>query len=133
LIYGLGVFIIFGLTATSWVLTYLPRFGLLRPRGSTQYADITEHLGPTISASFRLVRPSLAIQDTLWEEIDITGEEMEANKAAQTNRKMTAVEKLRSMLADPEKFIACPGVYDGFTARIALREGVDCLYMVSLT
>lgn len=34
------------------------------------------------------------------------------------------------MLADPEKFIACPGVYDGFTARIALQEGVDCLYMV---
>lgn len=43
---------------------------------------------------------------------------------------MTAVQKLRSMLADPEKFIACPGVYDGFTARIALQEGVDCLYMV---
>lgn len=43
--------------------------------------------------------------------------------------KMTAVEKLRRMLADPEKFIACPGVYDGFTARIALQEGVDCLYM----
>jgi 2-methylisocitrate lyase-like PEP mutase family enzyme len=35
------------------------------------------------------------------------------------------------MLADPDKFIACPGVYDGFTARIALQEGVDCLYMVS--
>ncbi|CAO2651832.1 Nn.00g001150.m01.CDS01 [Neocucurbitaria sp. VM-36] len=44
-------------------------------------------------------------------------------------RRMTAVEKLRNMLADPERFIACPGVYDGFTARIALREGVDCLYM----
>jgi 2-methylisocitrate lyase-like PEP mutase family enzyme len=43
---------------------------------------------------------------------------------------MTAVEKLRSMLADPDKFISCPGVYDGFTARIALQEGVDCLYMV---
>lgn len=43
---------------------------------------------------------------------------------------LTAVQKLRKMLADPEKFIACPGVYDGFTARIALQEGVDCLYMV---
>ncbi|EUC31632.1 hypothetical protein COCCADRAFT_27691 [Bipolaris zeicola 26-R-13] len=42
---------------------------------------------------------------------------------------MAAVEKLRAMLADPEKFIACPGVYDGLTARIALQEGVDCLYM----
>lgn len=45
---------------------------------------------------------------------------------------MTAVEKLRSMLADPNKFLSCPGVYDGFTARIALQEGVDCLYMVRL-
>ena len=43
---------------------------------------------------------------------------------------MIAVQKLRAMLADPDKFIACPGVYDGFTARIALQEGVDCLYMV---
>ena len=46
------------------------------------------------------------------------------------NSTMTAVQKLRAMLADPDKFIACPGVYDGFTARIALQEGVDCLYMV---
>ncbi len=44
--------------------------------------------------------------------------------------KMTAVQRLRAMLEDPDKFIACPGVYDGFTARIALQEGVDCLYMV---
>lgn len=48
------------------------------------------------------------------------------------DKPVTAVQKLRNMLADPDKFIACPGVYDGFTARIALQEGVDCLYMVSL-
>jgi 2-methylisocitrate lyase-like PEP mutase family enzyme len=45
-------------------------------------------------------------------------------------KRPTAVQKLRSMLADPDKFITCPGVYDGFTARIALQEGADCLYMV---
>lgn len=56
----------------------------------------------------------------------------EMGSVAQSNgeRSLTAVQKLRNMLADPEKFIACPGVYDGLTARIALREGVDCLYMV---
>jgi len=43
---------------------------------------------------------------------------------------MTAVQKLRSMLADPGKLIVCPGVYDGFTARLALAEGAECLYMV---
>lgn len=52
--------------------------------------------------------------------------------ASNGEKRVTAVQKLRNMLADPEKFIACPGVYDGFTAQIALREGVDCLYMVGL-
>jgi 2-methylisocitrate lyase-like PEP mutase family enzyme len=56
---------------------------------------------------------------------------MGSAKTSESESRMTAVEKLRCMLADPEKFIACPGVYDGFTARIALGEGVDCLYMVS--
>ena len=41
----------------------------------------------------------------------------------------TAAARLRELLADPNKLIVCPGVYDGFTARIALREGFDCLYM----
>jgi hypothetical protein len=42
----------------------------------------------------------------------------------------TAAQKLRAMLDDPKKLIVCPGVYDGYTARIALAENVDCLYMV---
>lgn len=41
----------------------------------------------------------------------------------------TAASKLRALLADPQGIIVCPGVYDGFTARIALRQGFDCLYM----
>ncbi|ORY13137.1 methylisocitrate lyase-like protein [Clohesyomyces aquaticus] len=50
---------------------------------------------------------------------------------AQTNgtKRPTAVEKLRALLADPSKTLGCPGVYDGYTARIALQEGFDCLYM----
>ena len=43
---------------------------------------------------------------------------------------LTAVKTLRVMLSDPAKFIVCPGVYDGYTAHIALQEGADCLYMV---
>jgi hypothetical protein len=45
-------------------------------------------------------------------------------------KEMTAVQKLRHMLADQEKLIVCPGIYDGYTARIALSEGAECLYMV---
>lgn len=50
---------------------------------------------------------------------------------ASGNEWVPAVQKLRNMLAEKGKLIVCPGVYDGFTARIALQEGVDCLYMVS--
>lgn len=60
-------------------------------------------------------------------------EEMGSISQSNGDKPVMGVQKLRSMLADKEKFIACPGVYDGFTARIALQEGADCLYMVRLT
>jgi 2-methylisocitrate lyase-like PEP mutase family enzyme len=43
---------------------------------------------------------------------------------------MASAAKLRSWLAEKDKIIVCPGVYDGFTARIALNAGFECLYMV---
>ncbi|KAF1982691.1 Phosphoenolpyruvate/pyruvate domain-containing protein [Aulographum hederae CBS 113979] len=42
---------------------------------------------------------------------------------------ISAATKLRKMLEDPSKTIVCPGVYDGFSARIALEVGFDALYM----
>ncbi|OQV02237.1 hypothetical protein CLAIMM_07471 [Cladophialophora immunda] len=36
---------------------------------------------------------------------------------------------LRDMINDPEKIVVCPGVFDGYTARIALSIGFDALYM----
>jgi 2-methylisocitrate lyase-like PEP mutase family enzyme len=43
---------------------------------------------------------------------------------------MASVARLRALLAEKDKIIVCPGVYDGLTARIALNTGFDCLYMV---
>lgn len=43
---------------------------------------------------------------------------------------MAAVKKLRTWLAEKDNIVVCPGVYDGFTARIALSVGFKCLYMV---
>lgn len=40
----------------------------------------------------------------------------------------SAAARLRELLARNEVLL-CPGVYDGLTARIALRQGFDCLYM----
>jgi 2-methylisocitrate lyase-like PEP mutase family enzyme len=39
--------------------------------------------------------------------------------------------RLRRLLSQRENIIVAPGVYDGFSARIALEVGFDCLYMVS--
>lgn len=46
------------------------------------------------------------------------------------NESVPAATKLRELLAEKDKIVVCPGVYDGFTARIALASGFDCLYMV---
>ena len=42
----------------------------------------------------------------------------------------TTASKLRALLAG-EDIISCPGVYDGFSARIALNTGFKTLYMIS--
>ena len=38
--------------------------------------------------------------------------------------------KLKHRLEDTKDLIVCPGVYDGFSARIALSVGFDAMYMV---
>lgn len=45
----------------------------------------------------------------------------------------TAGGRLRKMLGSSNDIIVAPGVYDGFSARIALEVGYDCLYMVWAT
>lgn len=45
------------------------------------------------------------------------------------NLRRPAAAILREMIETPGKLVICPGVYDGFTARIALDVGFDALYM----
>lgn len=40
-----------------------------------------------------------------------------------------AVARLQTLLVSNDNMIVCPGVYDGLTARIALRVGFECLYL----
>ena len=57
--------------------------------------------------------------------------EMTAPKNGQTIEAATSgATKLRRLLEDTNELIVCPGVYDGFSARIAISVGFDCLYMV---
>ena len=52
------------------------------------------------------------------------------SETSNTQTPLTGPAKLRRLLAEPDKIVVCPGVYDGFTARLALRAGFECLYMV---
>ena len=45
--------------------------------------------------------------------------------------KITPGARLRQLLADKDKIVVAPGVYDGFSARVAHEVGFDCIYMVS--
>jgi methylisocitrate lyase len=53
-----------------------------------------------------------------------------ASEQVNTPHRLSAATKLRRMLENTDEIIAAPGVYDGFSARIALQVGFDCLYMV---
>ena len=44
---------------------------------------------------------------------------------------VSAATKLRRIVGDSNGFLICPGVYDGFSARIALEVGFEGIYMVS--
>lgn len=50
--------------------------------------------------------------------------------ASQTPTKPTGAAKLRELLKDPKHVVVAPGVYDGLTARLALAQDFECLYMV---
>ena len=68
----------------------------------------------------------LYIQSTLAEYIIyLLGVNMSS-----TTETVPAATKLRELLAKKDEIVVCPGVYDGFTARIALATGFDSLYMV---
>lgn len=45
----------------------------------------------------------------------------------------TGAKRLRELLSDPKRIVVAPGVFDGFTARLALAAGFDALYMVNLS
>ena len=43
---------------------------------------------------------------------------------------ISAATKLRRVVEDPDVFLLCTGIYDGYFARIALQVGFDGIYMV---
>lgn len=50
-----------------------------------------------------------------------------------TTPPVTTATKLRKFFNESNDIVVAPGVYDGFSARIALQVGFNALYMVSTT
>lgn len=49
---------------------------------------------------------------------------------SQTQQPFSAAGRLRQLLSDSNHTVVAPGVYDGISARLALAQGFECLYMV---
>lgn len=43
---------------------------------------------------------------------------------------LTGARRLRELLQRPDSIVSAPGVFDGFTARLALALDFEALYMV---
>jgi hypothetical protein len=52
---------------------------------------------------------------------------------SQTQQPFSAAGRLRQLLSDSNHTVVAPGVYDGISARLALAQGFECLYMVNQT
>jgi 2-methylisocitrate lyase-like PEP mutase family enzyme len=53
---------------------------------------------------------------------------MNSANEQQALKAQSAAQRLRAQLLKPG-IVVCPGVYDGITARLAVRSNFDCLYM----
>ena len=49
---------------------------------------------------------------------------------SQTQQPFSVAARLRQLLSDSNHTVVAPGVYDGISARLALAQGFECLYMV---
>lgn len=70
-------------------------------------------------------------QDTTADKQDTVVEEPGTIVPTLPTQFLTPATVLKHRLQNTKDLIVCPGVYDGFSARIALSVGFDALYMVS--
>ena len=72
-------------------------------------------------------------QDTVADKQDEITQKLETIATTLPTRFLAPATVLKNRLENTKDLIVCPGVYDGFSARIALSVGFDALYMVSNT
>ena len=69
-------------------------------------------------------------QDIVTDKQDTIVDKLETKVSNLPTQFLTPATVLKNRLQNTKDLIVCPGVYDGFSARIALSVGFDALYMV---
>ena len=69
-------------------------------------------------------------QDIVTDKQDTIVDKLETEVSNLPTQFLTPAAVLKNRLQNTKDLIVCPGVYDGFSARIALSVGFDALYMV---
>ena len=69
-------------------------------------------------------------QDIATDKQDTIVDKLETKVSTLPTQFLTPATVLKNRLQNTKDLIVCPGVYDGFSARIALSVGFDALYMV---
>ena len=110
-------------TATTNVNSQFKEQRFSPPAAKKDLADI-EYVAEEASnhAAVDVYPPPYEYKDTAAAAPSSTGEYADDNLSPAT--------KLKRRLEDTKELIVCPGVYDGFSARIALSVGFDTMYMV---
>ena len=96
------------------------------PTNSMLAESITEPTSKTQQVGSVLPRSMNSKQDTVA-TTTVNGEEAPLVR----DEVLYPATRLKRQLENTKDLIVCPGVYDGFSARIALATGFDALYMVS--
>ncbi|KFY78118.1 hypothetical protein V498_09189, partial [Pseudogymnoascus sp. VKM F-4517 (FW-2822)] len=73
--------------------------------------------------------PALAVDILASTNIDIMSLNRDSQSPITLPAYMSGATKLKNMIEQTDELIVCPGVYDGLSARIALRVGFSALYM----
>lgn len=117
-------------SAAAEIAEPVPKSGVVRQLGHLQHSKADWHIA-FIYIVFNRLKVSVVLtkSHTVSKEVFFFLFPPMANSPAQS-RSNGPVTSLRAELAKDDNIVVGPGVYDGITARIALKSGFDCLYMV---
>ena len=110
------------------------------PREETVNGDLSLPAIPVVDSKTEVAIPPAAsikqASEPLGLTVETNGQKGELTTRPALNNSLAGEDllpstKLQRLLKETNDIIVCPGVYDGFSARIALSVGFKALYMVS--